>query len=94
MNYGKEIKEVRRNNERRDGILKIVNTITGAIKNGFTIAAKTKVAIVENVCDTVNGVTEGIVDLGVSECNYEVLDEYEREEEYKKNENSFMKVKF
>lgn len=82
MNYNvmnKEPKEVSRNKERKEGIMKIVDSFTGTLERASEIshnAAKNKMA---NFTTWVRGTTDGITDLVIAEDNYTAYDRQEKE---------------
>ncbi len=73
----KEPKEVSRNKERKEGIMKIVDSFTGMLERASEIshnAAKNKMA---NFTTWVRGTTDGITDLVIAEDNYRSYDRQE-----------------
>jgi hypothetical protein len=82
MNYNvmnKEPKEVSRNKERKEGIMKIVDSFTGMLERASEIshnAAKNKMA---NFTTWVRGTADGVTDLVISEDNYCSYDRQEKE---------------
>lgn len=75
----KEPKEVSRNKERKEGIMKIVDSFTGMLERASEIshnAAKNKMA---NFTTWVRGTTDGITDLVIAEDNYCSYDRQEKE---------------
>lgn len=75
----KEPKEVSRNKERKEGIMKIVGSFTGMLERASEIshnAAKNKMA---NFTTWVRGTTDGITDLVIAEDNYCSYDRQEKE---------------
>lgn len=82
MNYNvmnKEPKEVKRNGERKNGIMKICAAFTGMLERASEIshnAAKNKMA---NFTTWVRGTTDGITDLVIAEDNYCSYDRQEKE---------------
>lgn len=83
----KEPKEVSRNKERKEGIMKIVDSFTGMLERASEIshnAAKNKMA---NFTTWVRGTTDGVTDLIIAEDNYCSYDRQEKELEEKKKED-------
>lgn len=82
MNYkvmNKEPKEVSRNKERKEGIMKIVDSFARMLERASEIshnAAKNKMA---NFTTWVRGTTDGITDLVIAEDNYTAYDRQEKE---------------
>ena len=83
----KEPKEVSRNKERKEGIMKIVDSFTGMLEKASEIshnAAKNKMAIFTT---WVRGTADGVTDLVIAEDNYCSYDRQEKELEEKKKED-------
>ena len=82
MNYNainKEPKEVRRNTERKVGIMKIVAAFTQMLENASEISHDSAKKKMKNFTSWVNGTTDGVTDMIFSEENYSAYDKQERE---------------
>lgn len=85
----KEPKEVKRNDERKNGIMKIVDAFTQMLENSSEISHDSAKKKMKNFTSWLNGTVDGVTDLMFTEDNYMAYDKQEREMkelETKKNE--------
>lgn len=92
-NEQKVPKEVRRNMQRQQGLQGIVESITRCIRRGVEISTTRKSGIVDNICDTIDDVSESIIGLIRNEADYMMYDEYERDRKQKKREKKERKLR-
>lgn len=81
MNYNvnKEPKEVKRNSERKVGIMKICAAFTGMLERASEISHKGAMNKMENFTNWLNGTVDGVTDMIIAEDNYTAYDRQERE---------------
>lgn len=81
MNYtGKtEPKEVKRNTERKSGVMKIIAAFAGMLETSSEISHDSAKRKMRNFTNWMVNTADGITDLGFSESNYQAYDEQERE---------------
>lgn len=94
MNYNvmnKEPKEVKRNGERKNGIMKICAAFTGMLERASEISHNCAKQQTANFTNWLNGMVDGVTDMVFAEDNYTAYDRQEREmkelEEKKKEED-------
>lgn len=79
-------KEVRRNMERQKGLQGIVESVTRCIRRSVEISTTRKSGIVDNICDTIDDISENIIGLVRAESDYMVYDEIKRDKKFKKQQ--------
>lgn len=75
----KEPKEVSRNKERKEGIMKIVESFTGMLERASEISHKAAMNKMANITTWVRGTADGVTDLIIAEDNYCSYDRQEEE---------------
>ena len=78
MNNYKIPKGIIRNNERRNGLVRIVNGFTSTIAEFVKIKHEAIIKRTDAVVKGLNETTTGILDLAVAEDNYNIEDDKER----------------
>ena len=82
MNYNvmdKEPKEVKRNGERKSGIMKICAALTAMLERASEISHNSAKQKTANFANWLNGTVDGVVDMIFAEENYTAYDRQERE---------------
>lgn len=74
----KQPKEVTRNKERKEGIMKIVDSFTGMLERASEISHQSGMNKMANFTTWVRGTADGVTDMIVAESNYAAYDETER----------------
>lgn len=85
MNY-KTPKGIIRNDERRNGLVRIVKALTTTAGEFVKIKHEAIIKRTEAIVKGLNETTTGIIDLSVAEDNYTIEDEEERKEAAKTTE--------
>ena len=89
---GNEPKEVKRNSERKMGIMKIVGSFCQMLKTASEINHNSGMKKTANFTNWLEGTADGFTDLAFSEDNYQAYDKLEREEEERRLEKESMKT--
>lgn len=82
MNYNvmnKEPKEVKRNGERKNGIMKICAAFTGMLERASEISHNSAKQKTANFTTWLNGTVDGVTDMVFAEENYTAYDRQEKE---------------
>lgn len=95
INYsqrGNEPKEVKRNSERKMGIMKMVDSFCQFVKTASEINHNSGLKKTANFTNWLGGTADGFTDLIFSEDNYQAYDKAEREEEERRLKEDSMKT--
>lgn len=75
----REPKEVKRNGERKSGIMKIVGSFAGMLMTASEISHDSAKKKTKNFTDWLVGTTDGVTDMIFAEENYTAYDRQEKE---------------
>ena len=78
-NINKERKEVKRNGERKSGIMKICGAFTTMLERASEISHNSAKQKMANFTNWLNGTVDGVTDMIFAEDNYMAYDKQERE---------------
>ena len=82
----REPKEVKRNRERKSGIMKIVGSFAGMLMNASEISHDSAKKKTKNFTDWLVGTTDGVTDMLFAEENYIAYDAEEKKKLEEKTE--------